>query len=199
MRGFFSGKGRLLLRNVYDFDNTIYRGDSSVDFFRHCAGKYPRAYLSALASLPSLLLMQLGLADKTRVKQRFYRYLRHVPDVLEEVERFWLTHDKNLKDWYFAQKRADDLIISASPEFLLEPLMNRLGLALIASRVVPETGVYEGLNCHGEEKVRRMREAEPETQIDGFYSDSKSDTPLAKLARNAFMVTGDEISAFPLN
>ena len=44
-----------------------------------------------------------------------------------------------------------------------------------------------------------MREAQPETQIDGFYSDSKSDTPLAKLARNAFMVTGDEISAFPLN
>ena len=143
--------------------------------------------------------MLLGLADKTRVKQRFYRYLRHVPDVREEVERFWLTHDKNLKDWYFAQKREDDLIISASPEFLLEPLMNRLGLALIASRVVPETGVYEGLNCHGEEKVRRMREAEPETQIDGFYSDSKSDTPLAKLARNAFMVTGDEITAFPLN
>ena len=132
MRGFFSGKGRLLLRNVYDFDNTIYRGDSSVDFFRHCAGKYPRAYLSALASLPSLLLMQLGLADKTRVKQRFYRYLRHVPDVLEEVERFWLTHDKNLKDWYFAQKREDDLIISASPEFLLLPLLKRLGLALIA-------------------------------------------------------------------
>ena len=194
-----TGKGQCLLRNVYDFDNTIYRGDSSVDFFRHCAAKFPRAYLCAVAAAPWFAAMLLGLADKTRVKQRFYRYLRHVPDVREEVERFWLTHDKNLKEWYFAQKREDDLIISASPEFLLEPLMNRLGLALIASRVVPETGVYEGLNCHGEEKVRRMREADPETQIDGFYSDSKSDTPLAKLARSAFMVTGDEISAFPLN
>ena len=194
-----TGKGQCLLRNVYDFDNTIYRGDSSVDFFRHCAAKFPRAYLSAIAAAPWFAAMVLGLAEKTRVKERFYRYLRQVPDVREEVERFWLTHDKNLKAWYFAQKREDDLIISASPEFLLEPLMNRLGLALIASRVVPETGVYEGLNCHGEEKVRRMREAEPETQIDGFYSDSKSDTPLAKLARNAFMVTGDEISAFPLN
>ena len=187
-----------MFRNVYDFDNTIYRGDSSVDFFRHCAGKFPRIYLSALASLPSLFLMQLGLMDKTRAKQRFYRYLRLVPDVREEVERFWLTHDTNLKDWYFAQKREDDLIISASPEFLLEPLMKRLGLSLLASRVSPESGIYEGANCHGEEKVRRMREAYPETQIAEFYSDSKNDAPLARLAQKAFMVKGDDFSPFPL-
>ncbi len=186
-----------MLINVYDFDNTIYRGDSSVDFFRHCAAKYPRAYWSVLAASPWLLAMALGLADKTRVKQRIYRYLRCVPDVREEVERFWLTHDGNLKDWYFAQKREDDLIISASPEFLLEPLMRRLGLRLIASRVDAGTGVYEGLNCHGEEKVRRMREAYPAVQIDGFYSDSRSDAPLAKLARQAYLVKGDAISPFP--
>ena len=39
------GKGSPVLINVYDFDNTIYRGDSSFDFFRHCAVKYPRALL----------------------------------------------------------------------------------------------------------------------------------------------------------
>lgn len=188
-----------MLRNVYDFDNTIYKGDSSVDFFRHCAEKYPRVYLSALASAPWFLLMLLGLAEKTRVKQRFYRYLRLVPDVPQEVERFWLTHDQNLKNWYFAIKRADDLIISASPEFLLHPLMNRLGLPMLASRVSPETGVYDGRNCHGEEKVRRMREAYPETQIDSFYSDSMNDLPLAKLARKAYMVKGDKLSPFPLD
>lgn len=188
-----------MLRNVYDFDDTIYRGDSSVDFFRHCAAKYPRVYWSALAATPWFFAMALGLAEKTRVKERFYRYLRLVPDVTEEVERFWLTHDANLKDWYFAQKREDDLIISASPEFLLEPLMKRLGLAMIASRVAPQTGLYDGLNCHGEEKVRRMREAYPDAQIDRFYSDSKSDLPLAKLARQAFWVEGDTLLPFPLD
>ena len=188
-----------MLRNVYDFDNTIYRGDSSVDFFRHCANKYPRVYFSVIASAPLLLLMQLGLMDKTRAKQCFYRYLRLVPDVREEVERFWLTHDVNLKDWYFAQKRADDLIISASPEFLLEPLMKRLELSMLASRVEPETGKYEGKNCHSEEKVRRMREAYPDMQIDSFYSDSMNDSPLARLAQKAFMVKGDRLSPFPLD
>ena len=170
-----------------------------MDFFRHCANKYPRIYFSALASLPWFFLMLLGLAEKTRVKQRFYRYLRLVPNVSEEVERFWLTHDANLKDWYFVQKKEDDLIISASPEFLLEPLMKRLGLSMLASRVAPESGVYEGKNCHGEEKVRRMREAYPETQIDQFYSDSKNDAPLARLACRAYMVKGDALSPFPLD
>lgn len=143
--------------------------------------------------------MVLRLAEKTRVKERFYRYLRLVPDVAEEVERFWLTHDANLKDWYFAQKREDDLIISASPEFLLDPLMKRLELAMIASRVAPQTGLYDGLNCHGEEKVRRMRETYPDAQIDRFYSDSKSDLPLARLARQAILVDGDVLLPFPLD
>ncbi len=188
-----------MLINVYDFDNTIYRGDSSYDFFRHCAAKYPRALLVAAGALPWLLGMLLGAVKKTRAKERFYRYLRHVPEIAEEVGRFWQTHDQNLKSWYFAQKREDDLIISASPEFLLEPLARRLNLRLIASRVDAMTGRYQGENCHGEEKARRMREAYPETQIAQFYSDSKNDSPLARLARKAYMVRGDEKSAFPLN
>jgi len=187
-----------LLINVYDFDNTIYRGDSSYDFFRHCAAKYPRVLFSALGALPGFLAMLLGFGQKTRVKERFYRYLRHVPEVEEEVERFWLTHDSNLKRWYFEQKRTDDLIISASPEFLLRPLMKRLELAFLASRVDPKTGRYDGPNCHGEEKVRRLRESRPEAEIAKFYSDSHNDTPLARLAQEAFMVQGDAMKPFPL-
>ncbi len=28
--------------NLYDFDNTIYEGDSSTDFFFYCLKKYPK-------------------------------------------------------------------------------------------------------------------------------------------------------------
>ena len=62
-----------------------------------------------------------------------------------------------------------------------------------------QTGVYDGLNCHGEEKVRRMRELYPELQIAAFYSDSRSDAPLARLAQKAYMVKGDARSPFPLD
>lgn len=186
-----------MLINVYDFDNTIYRGDSSFDFFCHCARRLPRVLLCAAGALPWLLMMLLGMAEKTRVKERFYRYLRQVPDVKQEVDRFWRTHEKNVKAWYLDQKRAGDLIISASPEFLLHPVMERLELSFIASRVDPETGRYDGLNCHGKEKVRRLRESRPEVEIDRFYSDSCHDAPLAGIAREAFMVKGDRIGPFP--
>ena len=56
----------------------------------------------------------------------------------------------------------------------------------------PQTGLYDGLNCHGEEKVRRMRELYPDAEIEQFYSDSLHDTPLARLARRS---TPDELIA----
>ena len=55
-----------------------------------------------------------------------------------------------------------------------------------------KTGKYSGLNCHGEEKVRRYREVYGDAPIDSFYSDSRSDAPLAGLAAHAYLVHGDE-------
>ena len=54
------------------------------------------------------------------------------------------------------------------------------------------TGRYHGQNCHGAEKVRRFREAFNETPIAAFYSDSRSDAPLAMLAEKAYLVKGEE-------
>ena len=34
--------------NVYDFDKTIYRGDSTMDFWRYCLKRYPKAVLAGL-------------------------------------------------------------------------------------------------------------------------------------------------------
>jgi HAD superfamily phosphoserine phosphatase-like hydrolase len=187
-----------VLINVYDFDNTIYRGDSSFDFYRHCCARYPRVRRDVFGALPLAVDMLLHKRDKTRAKERFYHYLSFVPNVEAEVVRFWETFDQNIKPWYLEQKREDDLIISASPVFLLKPICERLGVRLIASRVEAQTGIYDGLNCHDEEKVRRMREEYPDVEIDRFYSDSLADTPLAKLARESFMVKGDSIFAFPL-
>ena len=98
-----------------------------------------------------------------------------------------------IRPWYLAQKRPDDLVISASPEFLLAPACRMLGIrAPIASRVDVQTGRYTGANCKGEEKPRRLREAYPDVVIDDFYSDSRSDAPLARMAKRAWLVKGDE-------
>ena len=52
----------------------------------------------------------------------------------------------------------------------------------------------EGENCHDTEKVRRFRALYPDAEIDEFYSDSLSDSPLAELAGKAFLVKKGRLS-----
>lgn len=131
---------------------------------------------------------------KTQFKQKMYTFLQGT-GVQEDVPEFWRKNLHKIKAWYFAQKREDDVIISASPRFLLEPVCADLGVRfLIASEVDPKTGAYSGVNCHGEEKVRRFYELFPNGKIDAFYSDSQSDRPLRDIARSAFLVKGDRLT-----
>ena len=92
------------------------------------------------------------------------------------------------------RQNVDDVIISASPTFLLEPICKRLHINyLIASEVDKYTGKYDGTNCYGVEKVKRFNKIFPNSSIDNFYSDSLSDTPLAKLSKHAFLVSNNKI------
>ncbi len=182
--------------NGYDFDETIYNGDSTRDFYFFCLKQRP----GVLRFLPmqggkALSWKLLKKIDKTTFKENFYRFFTAVDDIDGMVDAFWESHFKNIKEWYLAQKKPDDLIISASPEFLLRPAIERLGLCnLIASRVDKKTGKYTGLNCWGEEKVRRLREEIPYATVDDFYSDSLSDTPMACIAEGkSFIVKGDTL------
>jgi len=182
-----------MIRKVYDFDKTIFAGDSTIRFFRHCVVKHPRAVFDMLASLWWFAGVKLHLVSKTQAKERFYRFLSHVPDVENEVLAFWAKNAHRIRHWYLECHSDNNLVISASPEFLLKPICQSLHVQLIASRVDPYTGSTDGLNCHGQEKVVRLLEAFPDTQIDVFYSDSRSDTPLAQLAKKAYFIRGNHI------
>lgn len=179
--------------NVYDFDDTIYRGDSTVDFFKWCIKKNPLISLRLLKGGAAFCVYKTKHCSKTYFKEKLYRILQSIPDIDSFVEEFWNHHIKNIKQWYLENKKADDVIISASPEFLLAPVCNRLGITLLASQVDKDTGFYYGINCYGAEKVRRFRENFNE-QIDNFYSDSLSDEPLAKIATKAYIVDGDTLT-----
>jgi putative flippase GtrA len=179
--------------NVYDFDHTIYRGDSSLDFFLFVLSRKP--YLAVLAPLQlwGILLYFFHRVSKETMKEYFFSFIRFIP--LEAmVRRFWDRNIGKINQWYMRQRQDSDVVISASPEFLLEPVVREyLHCALIGSKLDPKTGKYTGKNCHGEEKARRFRVAYPHAEIDRFYSDSYSDAPLADIAQQSFMVKGDSI------
>ena len=142
----------------------------------------------------SFFLYILGAVTKTRFKQTMYRFLRRVPDIDAAADGFWDKHENNVKKWYRERQKEDDVVISASPEFLLAPVCERLGIEyLIASRVDKYDGRYTGVNCHGEEKVKRLNEVMPDARCNEFYSDSLSDAPLANIADAAYIVKGDAV------
>ena len=175
--------------NVYDFDGTIYRGDSSVDFCTFVMRRHPGALRHLPAFSAAVVRKKAEKITTRELKEVFFRFLADVPDIEQEVAQFWLSHERKIMPWYLESKQPTDVIISASPEFLLAPICRKLKTAaLIASQVDPKTGQFRGANCKGEEKVRRFRALYPDAKVGQFYSDSKSDLPMARLAEQAFLV-----------
>ena len=178
--------------DIYDFDGTLYRGDSTADFLMWCVRRHPRS-LSTLprTGLAAAACFGVHAIDKTRFKAALYRFLPLIPDIEREVERFWATHAHNIAGPCHPQ--IGDVVISASPEFLLHLPCKSLGLQLIGSRVDPHTGRVLGPNCSGNQKIERLYELFPDAIINRFYSDSHNDDPLARLANEAWMVRHDQL------
>ena len=183
--------------NVYDFDNTILRGDSTVRFCLYCLRHYPRVWRDIPAQLVNGALFLLKKRDRRAFKQRLLRFVGRI-DVETALTGFWRENFSRVKPFYAKTRKADDVIISASPEFIIAPACERLGIRyFMGSPVDMKTGKFLGANCNGAEKVRRFREAYGDATIDDFYSDSHSDDPLARLAGRAIMVKGDRLLPWP--
>lgn len=180
--------------NVYDFDNTILRGDSTARFYAYCMLHYPKMWLDIPGQAVNGLLFALKLRKKQVFKQRMLGFLRYIGDVDAAVEAFWQKNFCRVKSFYAQTRRDDDVVISASPEFLIRPACEKLQVSCImGSPVDKHTGIFSGLNCHGEEKVRCFYAVFPDGEIQDFYSDSHSDDPLARIAKKAYYVRGDQL------
>lgn len=179
--------------NVYDFDKTIYHNDCTVDFYFYELRKHP----FLMRYLPIQIFGWLGyflkMHDKTKMKNYFYKYLKGIKNIDEEVTEFWNKHIKLMHKWYFNQQKEDDMVISASAFFMVKPACERLGIKnVIASPVDQYQGEVTGKNCHGAQKAIVFKEAGYD-KIDKFYSDSYSDQPLADLAAESYLVKGERL------
>jgi phosphatidylglycerophosphatase C len=158
---------------AFDFDGTLTEGGSVFAFLSAVAGR--RAVTAASASLsPALVRAAVsgGTAADRAKEQLFRRVLAGVEvDRLDEVGRRFaedhltghLRHDVHAR-FLWHQRRGDRLVIvSASPEAYLAHAGRILGADhVVATRLAVEdgrlTGGYEGRNCRGEEKLRRLEE-----------------------------------------
>ena len=174
--------------NVYDFDGTIYDGDSTIDFFLFVLKRKPSIIRYIPRQAFGFILYGMKRITKKQLKERFFSFLVSI-DANQMAVNFWEKNLHKVFKWYLDQQEKDDIVISASPEFLLRPICSKLGIHhLIASKVDVQSGKYEGENCRGEEKVHRLAREYLVTKIDKFYSDSHSDLPLAQIADQAFLI-----------
>ena len=179
----------------YDFDKTIYKRDSSTDFFIYMI--FSRPYL--LLFLPWFLIVfalyGMKILSKKRTKECLFFFVPWFKKSIDKiVNKFWSKRANGIKEWYTRQRKEDDVIISASLGFILKPIMDTLNIKnWIATNYSIETGKIYGNNCYGEEKVVQFNKMFAKKKLEAFYSDSLSDLPMMRISNQAFLVDGDNL------
>lgn len=180
---------------VFDFDKTIFRTDSTVGFWKYCI----RRKKSLLFLLPKQgfygVLYGLRCIPLKKFKEKFFCFFKHI-DAEAWAEEYWQENEKDVMPWARDAIEGGDWIVSASPEFLLRPIADRLHLYLLATKVDPKTGRFDGENCKGREKIRRLAEVGI-FKWQKAYSDSLSDTPILSVADEGFLVDNKKGTIVP--
>lgn len=186
--------------NVFDFDNTIYDGESVLHFFLFYIKKYP--YL--IKYFPKVIYaFAMYKAGKVTVEDALSYYgpfvenffSKIVKDINNDSKEFWDKHEKNIKSFYYEIRQPDDVIVTASPELTMKEICNRLGINNCVGSIIDEKTYKITRLCMRANKIPAFFEAFPEAHIDNFYTDSPvNDAPLIEIAEHAFIVKNNKIT-----
>ena len=183
--------------DIYDFDETLFPFDSGSLFAFYCLLRYPWTIVCLPIIAVGFVIMKLGLISFTNFKKTCFMFVPLIP-LDKAVKGFWNRHEREVHKWFLERKR-ECVVISASPDFLLEEIAKRLPIEnLICTRHNRKSGIIIGENCRDEEKVRRFREIYPDARVIDVYSDSiKHDKPIFSLAEGqCYQVVKGELVAF---
>ena len=175
--------------NVYDFDGTIFYSDCSIGFAFWCLKRHPKLWFTYFPSvIKSFFQYKKGKIPNYLMQRKMFSYLTMLDDFDVQIEKYWDKYEKRISEWYLAQKRPDDLIISASPSCIIGPIARRLGVNYIATEYDLEYGVFVNNLMYAKEKAKYIID-HGFPVIDNFYSDSLADTPIALCAEKDHLVT----------
>lgn len=188
--------------NVFDFDNTLYRGESTLDFYFFCVKNHPLLIKFALVVLYNLIKYKMCLISEDKLSRLADKYicafLKGCPDIEKLAEKFWDKNINNIKKSVYSRAFDGDLVISASFGFLLRPLFSRLDkkVKLLCSEA--DLKEYKILQlCFRKNKIVLFKKHYPNVIVNDFYTDSPNDLEFMKLAENkAYMVKGDNICEY---
>ena len=185
----------------FDFDGTITTKDTLLEIIRYQKGDF-RFYLGFLLNLPYILAWKAGLIPNYVAKQKVVQFFFSKMPVAEfqrQCDAFathvlpGLLRPKALEEIKRLQDAgAEIVIVSASPGNWSDTWRKRIGMASLATRLDIRndriTGRFDGKNCHGKEKVTRIKDAYDLSSYDEIYcyGDSRGDRPMLALGTIAF-------------
>lgn len=196
---------------IYDFDKTIYNGETNIDFTKFVFKNYKKYRLKILKySILSLFYIK----NLKKSKEIFFSYLNN--ENIEEIKKirdeFWEFKKDKMYSYFFKEiienkKQADEIIlISASPTFLLHEISKKLGFDKVIATDFEINNSFNskiiGKNCKNKAKVEKLNEylKGNEYEIISFYSDSISDKPLYDISKNKYYVEKGKLKkGFPKN
>jgi phosphatidylglycerophosphatase C len=186
---------------AFDFDGTLTTGGSVFGFLSALTSrrKVATASIGLLPQLAQAAIVGGEVADRT--KERLFEMVLDgiETSAFDEVSREFaqahlaahLRGDVRQRLQLHQQRGDHTVIVSASPEAYIAEAARLLGAeqalaTRLASRDGRLTGRYDGKNCRGEEKVRRLREwtgrlNEPPTRL-WVYGNSRGDLRMMRAA-----------------
>ncbi|WP_374012905.1 haloacid dehalogenase-like hydrolase [Pseudoxanthomonas koreensis] len=190
---------------VFDFDHTLYDGDSGSHLFAWLIRRNPLRVLVALLATPLLGPMVAFLPTRRRGISGYVWIgsfgVHRVREFDRVIDRYVAAHRQEIGrrllpaalEVLAGHRAAGDRVVVATGA---PPELARAILGFVAHEDVPVIGTAVGprwgavvatRHCHNEEKMRMLRER-GYGDIDIAYSDSTADLPLLHAARRPVVV-----------
>lgn len=184
--------------NIYDFDETIFDGDSSVCFIKYSLIHKPFFVLwSFIKTIKELIKYIFKKSNFGLIKSELFSFVKYIKDFDTYMDNYILKYQDKIKPYYLSQHKDNDVIISASFEFIVKPLCEKLNIKnVIATKYDVKKGKIIGKNCKGKEKIKRFNQLYNNVIVEEAYSDSLSDIPMFEIAKDAYLVKGYELIKF---
>lgn len=181
----------------FDFDGTITTKDTLLEFIKYCKGTI-NFYFGFLLHSPWLVAYKLKIISNQKAKEKVLSYFfKNTP--VETFENYCARFAADIVPTLVRPGALEEIkellaagvsvvIVSASPVNWVSKWAAQHSLQTIATTLTTNqgklTGDIEGKNCHGEEKVRRIKALFKLSEYETVYAygDSSGDKPMLSLA-----------------
>ncbi|WP_028519296.1 haloacid dehalogenase-like hydrolase [Ruminococcus flavefaciens] len=177
---------------VFDFDNTLYHGESAVDLALYMIKNNKKVILHLPKIFINLIKYKLCLVNKRKMVDAINDFLQNVlsgkDELMDSIEGFWDKNRFKLDRKMLNRIQNDDIIITAGPDFLINGIRNLINTDhIISSRIDTNKMKVKYLNF-GSNKVNGYMSLYGDKRIDCFYTDSYNDKALMDISDKVFIV-----------